>query len=256
MDPYLERPGLWEDVHTRLIVAIADSLGPQVRPRYRVSVEQRTYLTVLTPDEVEFVGRPDVLVVRTPTPEPSAASPAPARYGDIQPQVAELPMPDEVVERYLQVRDVATGEAVTVIELLSPTNKLKAEGRDQYERKRLKVLSSATHLVEIDLLRGGQPFPFWIQGQQVKSDYRIVVSRAQHRSRADVYLFSVRDPIPDIPIPLRPGEAEPVLPLNQLLHTLYDRAGYDLTIDYQQPPIPSLAKEDMEWLGQLLQQRN
>jgi hypothetical protein len=256
MDPYLERPGLWEDVHTRLIVAIADMLGPQVRPRYRVSVEQRTYLTVLTPDEVELVGRPDVLVVRTPAPEPASAGPTPATYSGIQPQVAELPMPDEVVERYLEVRDVATGEAVTVIELLSPTNKLKTEGRDQYERKRLKVLSSATHLVEIDLLRSGQPFPFWIQGRQVQSDYRIVVSRAQHRSRADVYLFSVRDPIPDIPIPLRPGEAEPVLPLNQLLHTVYDRAGYDLIIDYLQPPAPPLAKEDMEWLKQLLQRRN
>ena len=54
MDPYLERPGMWEEVHTRLIVAIADTLGPQVRPNYRVGVEQRTYLAVLTPDEYEL----------------------------------------------------------------------------------------------------------------------------------------------------------------------------------------------------------
>ena len=62
MDPYLEHPGLWEDVHTRLIVAIADVLGPQVRPKYRVAVERRTYLAVLGPDEYELVGKPDVLI--------------------------------------------------------------------------------------------------------------------------------------------------------------------------------------------------
>ena len=62
MDPYLERAEVWEEVHTRLLVAIADALGPQVRPKYRVGVEQRTYLAVLTPDEYELVGKPDVLV--------------------------------------------------------------------------------------------------------------------------------------------------------------------------------------------------
>ena len=60
MDPYLEHPALWEDVHTRLIVAIADALGPQVRPHYRVAVERRTYLAVFAPEEYELVGKPDV----------------------------------------------------------------------------------------------------------------------------------------------------------------------------------------------------
>jgi hypothetical protein len=213
--------------------------------RYRIGVEQRSYLAVVTPDEYEFIGRPDVLALRMPTLGQTTVS-TPATYTGVKPQVAELPMPDEIVERYLEVRDVITGEVVTVIELLSPTNKLKPEGRNQYERKRLKILGSATHLVEVDLLRAGQPFPFWIQGRHVQSDYRIVVSRAQQRPQADVYLFTVRDPIPDIPIPLRPGEVEPVLPLNQLLHTLYDRAGYDLGIDYRQPPAPPLAEEHNE----------
>ena len=51
MDPYLERRGLWEGVHTRLLVALADAIAPQVRPRYRVDVEQRTYLAVMAPDD-------------------------------------------------------------------------------------------------------------------------------------------------------------------------------------------------------------
>jgi hypothetical protein len=161
-------------------------------------------------------------------------------------------MPDEVTERYLEVRDVATGEVITAIEILSPTNKLTRGGRNQYDRKRLKVLGSATNLLEIDLLRSGEPFPIRFQNGDREALYRIVVSRAPWRPRADVYLFGLRAPIPDVPMPLRPGESEPVLPLNRVLHDLYDRAGYDQVIDYQQPPVPPLGDEDAVWAAQLL----
>lgn len=63
MDPYLERRGLWEGVHTRLLVALADATAPRVRPRYRVDVEERTYLAVMTPDDL--IGKPDVLILAT-----------------------------------------------------------------------------------------------------------------------------------------------------------------------------------------------
>jgi hypothetical protein len=68
-----------------------------------------------------------------------------------------------------------------------------------------------------------------------RNDYRIVISRSQHRLRADIYLFGVRDLMPAFPIPLRPGETEPILSLNPILHELYDQDGYDLIIDYRQP---------------------
>jgi hypothetical protein len=251
MDPYLEHPGLWEDVHTRLIVAIADALGPQVRPHYRVAVERRTYLAVFAPGEFELVGKPDVLIASPP----GIAAPAPSATTAIGmvPRVGELPMPDEVVERYLEVRDVTTGEVITTIEILSPTNKLTREGRRQYERKRLRILGSATHLIEIDLLRSGEPFPIRVQNGDPVSSYRIVVSRAQQRPLADVYLFGLRDAIPDIPVPLRPGEAEPILRLNRILHDLYDRAGYEQVIDYRKPLDPAPVPEDGTWLAQLLE---
>jgi len=90
MDPYLERVGVWEEVHTRLLVAIADALGPQVRPKYRVGVEQRTYLAVLTPDEYELVGKPDVLVAVSRRQEQPVHATATA--AGIAPRVAQLPM--------------------------------------------------------------------------------------------------------------------------------------------------------------------
>jgi len=173
------------------------------------------------------------------------------------PIVAELPMPEEVRERYLEIRDVTTHEVVTVIEILSPTNKLPGEGRAQYERKRMKVLASLTNLVEIDLIRAGQPFAVKASLDVARSsDYRMIISRSQQRPRADLYLFSLRDPIPDIPIPLRPGETEPVLKLNQILHNLYDQGGYDLAIDYHQPPAPPLPDEDSRWAANLLADQN
>ncbi|OGO40577.1 MAG: hypothetical protein A2Z04_08545 [Chloroflexi bacterium RBG_16_57_9] len=248
MDPYLERRGLWEGVHTRLIVAMADALNPLLRPRYRAEIELRTYLAVLTPDE--FVGIPDVLVIESgPGLSPTFASLAPASVG---PKVAELPMPEEVHERYLEVRDVTTDEVITVIELLSPTNKISFEGRRRHKEKRLQVLASATHLIEIDLLRRGDPMPMRIPDDGHRGLYRILVSRANRRPHADVYVFGVREPIPSFPVPLRRGEPEPVVDLNTLLHDLYDRASYDLAIDYHQPPDPALNPEDAAWADELL----
>jgi len=222
-----------------------------VRPNYRVAVERRTYLAVFAPEEYELVGKPDV-VISGPH-RKQATLPSPEIATRVMPRIGELVMPDEVVERYLEVRDVVTGEVVTVLELLSPTNKLTREGRGQYERKRLKVLGSATHLIEIDLLRAGEPLPMRIQPDDSRPLYRIVVSRSQDRPRAEIYLFDLHDPIPDIPVPLRADETDAVLPLNQVLHDLYDRAGYDQILNYGQPPVPPLSDTDTAWGTTLIQ---
>ncbi len=100
MDPYLERPALWEEVHAGLIVAMQQYLNALLRPRYRVVIEHRTYLTLL--EHETLTGKPDVLVVASSSSSPSLPSAALS-----QPVVvtAELPMPDEVVERFLEIRD-------------------------------------------------------------------------------------------------------------------------------------------------------
>ncbi|KAM3106301.1 DUF4058 family protein [Phormidesmis sp. 146-33] len=59
MNPYLEQPELWHQVHNRLIVAIADDLTPQIAPQYRVSIEERVYSSV---DDLLLVGIADVAV--------------------------------------------------------------------------------------------------------------------------------------------------------------------------------------------------
>lgn len=249
MDPYLERPGIWQQVHADLIVDIRRFLTPQVRPRYYVAIEQWTYLTILPPSDGR-VGIPDVMVLTSQDdPAPTASSMVSMSSSGVQPIVAELPQPEEVHHRYLEIRDTEAHTVITTLEILSPANKVGREGRRQYEDKRLKVLGRMTNLVEIDLLRTGEPLPMYISQH---NDYRMLVSRYHQRPRADVYLFSVRQPIPDIPIPLQPGEAEPVLSLNPLLHDLYDQGSYDLMIDYHQPPAPPLSEQDKRWADGLL----
>lgn len=241
MDPYLEHPSLWPDVHNRLIAAIADELSPLVAPNYYIRLERRTYL--LNPDDLAFIGRPDLSVLATVTQE-RERSPATPRVAMGVVEVT-LSIPDEVSENYLEVHEVMTGRVVTVLELLSPANKLYAKGREAYELKRYEITRSRTNLVEVDLLRAGQPMP--TQGGTVTSDYRILVSRAATRPRAHLYPFNLRDAVPVFSLPLLPDDSEPAVRLGDILHALYERARYDLSLDYTQPPVPPLSDDDAAW---------
>lgn len=248
MDPYLERPDLWPDVHNSLITALRDELAPLLRPRYYISIEERTYLA--GPSGLLFTGRPDAAVVGEP---PPVYEPAPAVEATSAGTVTvELPLPDHVRETYLEVRTIDTDKVITVLEILSPTNKRPGEGRDLYERKRLILLGTLTHLVEIDLLRAGEPMT--MQGNDRQTHYRILISHSERRPMADLLTFGVRQSIPTFRLPLKRGDEEPVVDLGRLLHELYDRAGYDLRVDYRTEPVPPLEGDDATWADALLRQ--
>lgn len=230
-------------MHNRLIAAIADAIVPEVAPNYYVGLERRAYL--LKPDDIVFVGRPDVSLVTDTPPE---SVPAPASFNGVM--AVEVPMTDENGEDYLEIHEVKSGKLVTLIEVLSPTNKVSKDGREQYLQKRSQVLLSRRNLVEIDLLRAGEPMP--VLGQVVPSDYRILISRGHQRPKAQLYGFSLRQPIPQFPLPLLPHEKEPDVDLNAILHALYERARFDLRLDYGQQPLPPLAERDITWASELI----
>ena len=163
----------------------------------------------------------------------------------------EIPMPDILRETYLEVK-TSGDEVITCLEILSPANKVPGRGRSMYEHKRRWVLESRTHLVEIDLLRGGLPMA--MSGNGHGSHYHILVSREERRPKADLLPFSVRHPIPDFTLPLQRRDEDVTVPLNSLLHELYDRAGYDLRIDYRADPEPPLEGEYAAWAAALLQE--
>src|ERR1700722_5616417 len=156
MNPYLERDEVWHDFHQSFIPALREVLAEQVRPRYLVKLEEQLFIHELPAEERRFLGRADLGVSQTDPREDRVAvavqTPAPA-YGSLV-EVMDVESP-----AFVEIRDRHGLDLVTVIELLSPSNKQSGGDRDQYLSKRHKLLSSATHLVEIDLLRGGPRMP-------------------------------------------------------------------------------------------------
>jgi hypothetical protein len=239
MNPWLEDARLWRDVHQSLITALRDVLAPQLEPRYFVAVETHTYISA-APTQAIRSRYPDASVLRIGEAAPAYTLPP----AEAIPLVIDLPLPEPYEEPYLEVRLLPEGEVITVIELLSHTNKRAGDERRSYAEKRTALIDSAVHFIEIDLLRAYAPMPFT---EHVAADYRIFVRRRELGRRALLYAFMLRQPIPTFSLPLLPGDREPLVDLGAVLHDLYDRARYKLVIDYHQPPAPPLDEVAAAW---------
>ncbi len=252
MDPYLETPELWPDVHHELISQIRSFLNPALRPRYVARVELRVYVS-----DDDDPGReailPDVRVEKlkrkgTRKPKDSSA------LAITEPLTVPLLIDDEIEEARLEIRHLESGSLVTVIEVMSPTNKIRgSRGRASFMEKRREILGSEVHWVEIDLLRAGSPSV--TNPPLVSSDYRILVSRAGARSRAKYWPANVRQALPVIGIPLRGKDPDVPLDLGAVLRAAYEHGAYDLSIDYTREPSPLLEAEDAAWADQLLREK-
>ena len=99
---------------------------------------------------------------------------------------------------FLEVRARQDLELVTILELLSPSNKKKGTDREQYLAKRRAILASSVHLVELDLLRGGPRLPV---EDLPDCDYCVLVSRAEDRPHVGIWPIQLREVLPTIPIP-------------------------------------------------------
>jgi hypothetical protein len=246
MNPYLEQEVLWHDFHKRFLPAAAAHLTAQLLPRYIVLIDENVYLHDLTESGARPIGRPD-LSVTSHSPRGQSAS----ATGLLEaPAHVLLPDYDVESESFLEIRDRQERQLVTVVELLSPTNKTQGSHRSQYLLKRLNLLNSNVHLVEIDLLRGGQPMPF---ADRPPGIYSVLVSRAGTRPRADFWPFGLRDPLPVVPVPLRPGDGDATLDLLSLLNRIYDESGYAHFL-YDHPPDPPLGEEDAVWARSVIAQ--
>lgn len=250
MDPWLERPELWPDFHNGLIEAIRGALSPRVLPRYLVRVESR--IALLTGYDIDLIDRPDVALWNaglTAPRHPSNADVALLERAEVEPIEVAVPV-DDIEETYLTVKEVSTRKLVTVIEVLSPTNKCGHDARREYVEKRRSLIRSRTNYIEIDLLREGRPMP--LEPPPPPNDYRILVCRGWTRSKALVYVFPWTVPVPSIPVPLLLEDDEPVLDLNGMLHRLMELARYDLEIDYHRLPKPPLREADAAWAAAII----
>jgi hypothetical protein len=243
MNPYIERELVWHDFHESFMPFAREVLSAQVRPRYFVRIDEHIYIHESEEVTRRLVGRGDVLLTEgVPQPGTSGVQLLEA------PAHVQQPVPDIERLSYLEVRDRAHRDLVTVIELLSPSNKQPGPDRDQYLAKRAALLTSAAHYVEIDLLRGGPRLP-WLDLPEC--DYYVVVSRCGKRPDAGIWPIQLRDRLPLIPIPLKEGESDATLDLQQVLHRVYDSSGYADYI-YTNSPEPTLSAADAAWAEQLI----
>jgi hypothetical protein len=244
MNPYLEQEDIWSDFHNRFIPAAADAIGPQVQPAYIVKIDQNVFVQE-PEEEPQVLGRPDVFV----TEDVGERSTAAGGVALAKPSRARI-VPARLAEKdvFIEIRDAKDRKLIAAVELLSPSNKEHGSTREQYLSKRNTYFRSGVHLVEIDLLRGGPRMPL---APRPRGDYCVVVSRAQDRPEADVWSIRLREPLPTIPIPLLPSEADARLDLQAVLNRVYDAAGYGHYM-YRSQPEPPLSAEDQRWADEMI----
>jgi hypothetical protein len=247
MNPFLEQPRLWEMVHSNVINGIQEALAPQVRPKYAVHLEHRISIHEPSGDDrgVAF-GRADVSIAEARRPESMPSRSAAVATAPVQ---GTLSTGVDVLDvGYVEIRDRAGDRVVTVIELLSPSNKVRGADREQFLGKRWTLLRGHVNYVEIDLLRGGPRLP--VEGLP-ECDYYALVSRPESRPTVDLWPWRLREPMPVLPIPLDANESTAGLDLKAVLDRVYDTRYYGDFV-YQSAPSPPLSDADSAWAAPFL----
>lgn len=249
MDPWLEYQALWPDFHNRLIAELCNVLGARLPDAYVARVDER--IEVATADSgPSHSFRPDVLVGRF---EGSPSSPA-VGAATLAPDLVEIldRDPEDLRITRVEIRALPDLELVTAIEVLSPINK-SWQGRRAYLDKRDQLHATRVNLVEIDLLLEGSPLP--LKQRIEPGGYYAIVARGARLPQAELYRWTVRDPIPGLPIPLREPDPDVVIDLGALVSRVYDLGRYARTLrrDIPLPESSTLATNDRDWAAAVSQ---
>jgi hypothetical protein len=246
MDPYLEHPALWPSVHARLVVGIANELTRLLRPRYVASVEDRVFIE----DQYRV---PDVWVQHgtgNAAPKPGGTTATVPVIVEVD-EAEEEPIPEEVREHFVEVLDTYHAmKVVTVVEVVSPSNKAAGVGRNAYRAKQRETMGSECHLVEIDLLRRGRhvlAVPLAAAREHGPYDYIVSVNRWPNRRRFELFPGLLRERLPRVAIPLNAPDADAPLDLQKVIEQVYDEGGYMFRVHYNEPCVPRLRNDDQRW---------
>jgi hypothetical protein len=250
MDPYLEDH--WRDVHTSLIIYIRDRIQGLLPASLRARVEERVVLE--TPEGLSGDERiPDVRVVEF-RPESAGLRQA-NRTAEAEP-VLLVAEKEPLTEAYIEIIDISSGnKVVTIVEVISLTNKAPGAGRIEYEHKQREICNSDKSLVEIDLLRGGKhvvAIRFQNIPEALRTTFVVCVRRAWVKGIAEVYPMPITQPLRKIRIPLRQKDNDVVLDLQPLIEQAYLYGGYEGTIDYGKDPDFPFNESEADWADQIL----
>lgn len=253
MDPYIETPELWSDFHNNLASAIQAHLNQRIQPHYFARLTPCVTYEVVEIGQVQGI-RPDVGVWQL------QSLPGESQTGTTTATIAPAPVESLVTLEIplrlhrVEIRETISQQLVTVIEILSPVNKRPSHRAYlAYQRKRRAILRSEVHLLEIDLLRGGERPP--LARPVPAAPYYVVLSRANRRPTVEVWPLQMADRLPVLPVPLQEPDPDVPLDLGAAVASVYERGAYASQIDYRQPPPPpALSKPEAAWLETLLHQ--
>jgi hypothetical protein len=268
MDPYLEAPQIWPDLHDALAGEIRNELNQTLPSPYYARLEMRPELGIVAGEGDWQRIVPDVTIVRYPTflkeskAEAVAVLERPGR--NLSPSIEVMTSLSKIRHHFVEIRDPSQGhKLITLIEIVSPSNKSAGPDREAYQLKQHEVLESDANLIELDLLRAGRrilptvDLETTIKKIEPSATYLVLVNRAWRRVGFASYyqLFSVnlRESLPRISVPLKQGEEEVPLDLQLLFDRAYDTGPYHRgAVDYSKlPPAPRLDPEDAAWAAEL-----
>lgn len=214
MDPYLEAEALWPAFHHQLVMNLYQTLLPGLVDRYRARVTQRHYTT----EQALFTS-----ILR-----------------------------DEHHEDLIEVRQRSDGRLVTVVDVVSPTNKLTPQGRAAYLERRKEGRAHGASLVEIDLVLQGQPTLDYSREGLPEWDYGVTVTRSTQPERYEIYNATLQKRLPRFRLPLAADDRDTVLDLQTVFARTFEQGGFQAKIDYTKPPPTALDDGDRKWLDEHL----
>ncbi|AWM36274.1 hypothetical protein GobsT_59420 [Gemmata obscuriglobus] len=249
MDPWLERPMVFPDVHHGLITYLKAAIFAALPPGYTVSTSNRVWVDI----------EPDVIVVGPdPAPGDGAHLAATMSAAGLLAIKADEVLSDPIEEPYLAIVSGEGDRLVTAVEVLSLANKRAEDrGRTSYRHKQNEYRLSNVNVVEIDLLRGGPhttavPLPR-LRAVAPNCDYHISVMVAGSPRHYFVAPITLADRLPHVPIPLDSGVEPVTIDLQAVFDRCYDEGGFARRVKYaKQQPEPSLTREQQAWAEDLL----
>ena len=252
MDPYLERH--WRDFHGAMIASIRSALNATLPDGLAARMEERVVIDSANYGEPRAVY-PDARIFEDPEAY-AGEPPSPGGSTAIAEPIVLTYEVEEHTETYIEVLDFNRSEKlVTVVELLSPTNKLPGDGREQYLRKRGELVSAGIGYVEIDLVRRGswrQLLTPLVAPARVNPAYRAIVRRGERGAstrRAEFFALPLRRRLSTIPVPLREGEADAPLDLQASVNAVYRDGRYGRSLYDEELDLP-LSVSDALWASE------
>lgn len=255
MDPFLEAPAVWRDFHNRFNNCWCEAVADALPDYYTAILDERVTLVQEDLAEVRQV-LPDVAISRWEGTDAPTADGKVASTATIEPvTVPYKVISDPLHESYIEIRHEPDRELVAVLELLSPTNK-SGTGRGEYLNKRAAILRQGVHLLELDLLLGGERIPPEVD--LPPGDYYAVLTRALERPPrlAEVYAWPIAHVLPTVPVPLRAPDADIHVNLAEVMNTTYERGRYAKSIRYRALPDCLMESRHRDWIkGQVVTQK-